>query len=50
MKRDRCPFFFLISGHSDILFPKIPTGLMYFSHIGVLEGFYLEYLWKYIEI
>ena len=23
---------------------------MYFSQIGVLEGFYLEYLWKYIEI
>ena len=41
--------FLIISGHFDILFPKIPTGFIQFSQIGVLEGFYNEYLWKYIE-
>ena len=41
--------FLIISGHFDILFPKIPTGYLQFSQIGVLEGFYNEYLWKYIE-
>ena len=41
--------FLIISGHFDILFPKIPTGYLQFSQIGVFEGFYNEYLWKYIE-
>ena len=41
--------FLIISGHFDILFPKIPTGFIQFSQIGVFEGFYNEYLWKYIE-
>ena len=41
--------FLIISGHFDILFPKIPTGFIQFSQIGVLEGFYNAYLWKYIE-
>ena len=41
--------FLIISGHFDILFPKIPTGFIQFSQIGVLEGFYNENLWKYIE-
>ena len=41
--------FLIISGHFDILFPKIPTGFIQFSQISVLEGFYNEYLWKYIE-
>ena len=41
--------FLIISGHFDILFPKIPTGFIQFSQIGVLEGFNNEYLWKYNE-
>ena len=41
--------FLIISGNFDILFPKILTCFIQFSQIGVLEGFYNAYLWKYIE-